>query len=132
MNYAPTFPLKRDATDGYQMITDIKDVVKFHLRNLLLTSKGEKISDPTYGVGVKRYLFEPLTPGTINRLRDEIKMQLSSKLQYLQINSIEVEPNEQRSSLGISITYRIPSIDVIDNINVETSVGEQGVTNIIF
>ena len=77
MNYAPLIPLKRSNKDGYEMLTDIKDVVRFHLKNLLLTSPGERISDPSYGVGLRRFLFEPMTGATYGIIQDNINVQIS-------------------------------------------------------
>ena len=118
MNYAPTFPLKLDASSGYEMMTNLEDVVKFHLKNLILTSPGEKISDPKYGVGIKRYLFEPLTPGTSGVIRGRIRTQLSTYFSYLQISDIIVIEGSRENTMEISISYIISRLNVEDVVKI--------------
>ena len=45
MNLAPVFPLKRDDQNGYAMMTEVKRLVAFHLKNLLLTKSAKKYLD---------------------------------------------------------------------------------------
>jgi phage baseplate assembly protein W len=132
MNYAPVFPLKLDDINGYMMMDNIKDVAKFHLRNLILTSKGEKISDSNYGVGAKRYLFEMMTRGNLNLLRDEIEQQINAYLPYININRINLLPYEEQNSIQISINYGIPSLGFNDTATIDMSPASNVQTNIIF
>jgi phage baseplate assembly protein W len=121
MNYAPKFPLKRDNINGYDMITDIKQLIKFHLKNLLLTTPGERISDPEYGIGARRYLFEPLTPGTASRVSDEMRRQIESYLSYVNIIQLSVVQEEESNALVIKLNYSIPSLGIRDNEEVKIS-----------
>ena len=111
MNLAPVIPLQLDDQNGYSMITDIEKLVAFHLKNLLLTSKGEKISDPSYGVGLKRYLFEPMTRGTFGLIRDEISDQISSYLSYVNVLGIGVM-EEGENSISIKLKYSLPNSNI--------------------
>ena len=42
MIFAPKFPLSFDDTDGFQNVENLKELVLFHLKNLLMTNRGEK------------------------------------------------------------------------------------------
>ncbi len=121
MNYAPNFPLKRDNVDGYQMITDIKKLVKFHLKNLILTNPGEKISDIEYGIGARKYLFEQLTPGISNRISDQMSAQIERYLPYIDVEDLTVTQDDQNNSLNIELNYSIPSLGVKDAESVKIS-----------
>ena len=112
---APQIPLKFDDRDGYADVNGIKALVKFHLKNLLLTYPGEKISDPEYGVGIKKYLFEPLTEETLNYIEDEVEIAIINNLRYLtgvKVSAAESGPN----SINVKIRYIIPSMgaDIFD------------------
>ncbi len=63
MIYAPKFPLRKKQNETFENVRDIKELIKFHLTNLLLTNPGEKISDPEYGIGIRQYLFENFSRG---------------------------------------------------------------------
>ena len=95
MIFAPTFPLSFDDTNGFQNVDDMNELAKFHLRNLLLTNKGEKISDPNYGVGIRRFLFSLDSMDVEEDVRSEIESQVENYLTYLTIISIDVSVEEQ-------------------------------------
>jgi phage baseplate assembly protein W len=42
---------------GYHLISDIRTNIKQNLKMLVLTSPGERVMDPNFGVGIKRFLF---------------------------------------------------------------------------
>jgi phage baseplate assembly protein W len=73
----------------------MNELAKFHLRNLLLTNKGEKISDPNYGVGIRRFLFSLDSMDVEEDVRSEIESQVENYLTYLTIISIDVSVEEQ-------------------------------------
>tara|TARA_R100001443_G_scaffold103473_1_gene111852 strand:+ start:623 stop:1018 length:396 start_codon:yes stop_codon:yes gene_type:complete len=125
MNYGLEFPISRSDIDGLTMIKDVKKLVSFHLKNLLFTSPGEKISDPSYGVGIKRYLFEPLTGATKNIIKDNIKTQIRTNLSYLNLKGIDVSSSEDDSSVSISIKYQVSGTKISDIVNYDISLATQ-------
>ena len=120
MIHAPNFPLEFDDTFGYSNVAGIKQLVAFHLKNLLFTYQGEKISDPEYGVGVKKYLFQPLTDATLNNISREITDAIETYLAYLDLEEVIVLPIAD-NSISISVSYAIPSIDFSDILTVDVT-----------
>ena len=131
MNYAPFFPLKRDDVDGYDMMTDLREVSRFHLKNLLLTSPGEKISNPNYGVGMKRYLFEPLNSSLTALIKSNIEIQIRSYLEYLLLEQVTVTSDEELYTINVSIQYAVPKANIRDILNVEISGYNGGMSDIL-
>jgi len=113
MIHAPTFPLEFDDTFGYNNVAHIKQLVFFHLKNLLFTFPGEKISDPEYGVGVKKYLFEQRTDAMLNNISREITDAIESYLLYLELGQVMVVPVGE-NAIQIAVEYAIPSMNVND------------------
>ena len=56
--FAPKLPLARDTGDGFALIKNFENMIKQNLKMLVLTSPGERIMIPDFGVGLRRYLFE--------------------------------------------------------------------------
>ena len=110
MILTPKFPLSFDDTYGFANSDTIREVVHFHLKNLILTNPGEKISDPSYGVGVRQYLFEPGTSGLVNAISDEILSAIKIHLTYLRDVSVAVESLFEENKINIKITYTIPNL----------------------
>ena len=111
MNYAPKWPLKKGTTDIFEMYEDIKDLINYHLKSLLLTSPGEKISDSSYGVGLRRFIFEQYNIGAINDLRSTIASQISFYIPSINVQSIKISEDPDMIDAGvlsIYIEYSIP------------------------
>tara|TARA_R110002110_G_scaffold132910_5_gene314925 strand:+ start:1778 stop:2179 length:402 start_codon:yes stop_codon:yes gene_type:complete len=109
--YGPRWPLKRGNHDTYQIYTEFKSQINFYLKTLLLTAPGENISSPTYGVGLRRYLFEQNTEEVHSVIRTAIYDQIGSFMSYLRVKSVRVTASNEEidtNSLKISITYSIP------------------------
>ena len=119
MIFTPKFPLVLGAGDMLFSNAEIKDIVLFHLKNVILTSPGEKITDPDYGVGIKRYLFEQMTTGTLNLISKRISSAISRYLSYLDLVSVNVLTGEREDALYVSIKYRLPGIGELMESNIE-------------
>ena len=116
--YGPKWPLSLGNHDTFELYDDVKQQIGFYLKNLLLTSPGENLSDPSYGVGLRRYLFEQNLPSVRSSISSAISTQMSIYLPYLQVQSIDVGSTSQQieeSSLSIRITYEIPG-DVVQEV----------------
>ena len=88
------------------------------MKMVLLTSPGERIGLPKFGVGLRRFLFEPLTNATLARLESKIRQQLKAYVPDARIENVLIDSpltnvNMQGSSdhqMVISIDYKIPTI----------------------
>ena len=87
--FSVSVPMQRDARDGFKMNKTYKQVVAQNLTMLLLTSPGERIMDPSFGVGVRRFLFEQDSPITYSNLSARIYKQVSKYLSYLELEDVE-------------------------------------------
>tara|TARA_Y100000592_G_C5477611_1_gene323263 strand:- start:491 stop:880 length:390 start_codon:yes stop_codon:yes gene_type:complete len=110
---APKFPLRFKEKLGFEDVESTKELVLFHLKNLLLTNPGEKISDPEYGVGLRRFLFEQLNFETVGEIEDRITSQIGQKLSYIDLSEVLVTPFEDINKLQIKIQFSIEN--VLDN-----------------
>jgi phage baseplate assembly protein W len=82
-----------------------KDQVKSNLINLLLTAPGEKILNPTFGVGLRRYLFEQEINEDI--LRDIIQNQILLHVPYVTLNRVIVQNQPETNTAIITVDYSL-------------------------
>ena len=119
MIFAPSIPLQFDDSAGFKNVEDLKELVRFHLTNLLLTNPGEKISDPSYGVGLRQYLFENQTQDVYSRIQSEIETQIRTKLSYLKLNGVLVRSLSNFDNMvSIKISYNISQTNEQDVLEV--------------
>lgn len=114
MSKAPKIPLNFDELNLYQSTEDIKDITKFHVKNVVLTNPGEKISDPNFGVGIKSFLFESLTENTTAIISSRIRSQLARYLPHVEVLSVRVSPRADDNHLTLQLSYYIPVINQSD------------------
>ncbi len=128
--YGPTWPLRNGNKDLFAMNEDLKQQINFELKNLLLTSPGENISDMNYGVGLRRFLFEQNAEYVRDSIIDAVSENVLKYMNYIVLRSIEVKSSPEDvddSSLSLKIVYSIPKRieQEVFNINVkpETTIG---------
>ena len=107
MIYAPKFPLKFKEKKVFENIDNVKELVRFHLTNLLLTNPGEKISDSNYGVGIRQMLFESMDEGTLNLWSDKIGDSIESYLPYINLQNVSITPFFEENKINIKIQYNL-------------------------
>lgn len=101
-------PLNRDLI-GIKNETAIARSVK----NLVLTSRGEKFFNSNFGTGVSKLLFENLDEMTASIIRDEISSILSTYEPRIEVTDIVVKPNYDENEFATTIQYKIVGIDVL-------------------
>tara|TARA_B100000287_G_C20200883_1_gene609970 strand:+ start:22 stop:417 length:396 start_codon:yes stop_codon:yes gene_type:complete len=122
----PKLPLHRDIRFGnYSLITSYIDEVKQNFKNLMLTSPGERIMNPDFGVGLRTFLFEPKNQA-IPRIRQRIDGQVAKYLPFVRINRLEfnynVDPSlvDDSNILTILIDYEVPSLNLSTTLLLQT------------
>lgn len=98
------FPLNYTTDD--QLFTNVK--------NLLLTSPGERIFHPTFGTDIRNSLFEPNTTQLISKIKNSIEDAIAFWIPNAGIVSLEVEPLTVATGLveenGVSISLVIQNL----------------------
>ena len=112
----PELPLNRDHRHGvYSLTTSYKQEVKQNFKNLLLTSPGERVMNPDFGVGLRHYLFEP-RDAAIAQIRQRIEQQVNKYMPFIRINKINLNSEDSYTGdsniLSIKIIYDVPSINL--------------------
>ena len=82
------------------------------VRNIVLTTPGEKFFDPDFGSSVSEILFENVDDITAISIKDEIKNSLQNYEPRVEIIDVKVNPNFDENQFDVIITYRIVGIDI--------------------
>jgi len=86
---SPKLPLTLSTTEGpYTSLIDLREVVKQNLTMLLLTNPGERIMDPTFGVGLETFLFEQATADVLTDISSKIEEQLNKFMPFVSLTSL--------------------------------------------
>tara|TARA_R100001163_G_scaffold61745_1_gene51971 strand:+ start:1426 stop:1794 length:369 start_codon:yes stop_codon:yes gene_type:complete len=108
-------PIARDVGDGYEMIKSFKTMIKQNFKMLLLTHPGERVMEPEFGVGLKKYLFENFNESVFSKIERDILNQTSIYIPVIQIKEISFGASDpDNNKLGIRIEYAIPNLNIRD------------------
>ena len=128
---SPKLPLYIDPVDGIALNKTLKQMTRQNLKMIILTSPGERIMHPKFGVGLRRYLFMNNTSRTLSDISRKIEQQVRTYLPSVNIRSIKFlseNGEEIRSSFESSsssnyvklvLNYEIPSAFISDTLDIK-------------
>tara|TARA_B100000214_G_C23818540_1_gene558492 strand:- start:431 stop:847 length:417 start_codon:yes stop_codon:yes gene_type:complete len=100
------FPLDFSVDGFLRKTKNVRQQVKSNIRNLLLTSKGERVFQPNFGSDLKNLLFEQITPQSLSNVEDSIRQSLSTWLPYVRVaNLVVVQDDKRPNQVGVSLEY---------------------------
>ena len=82
------------------------------VRNIVLTTPGEKFFDPDFGSSVSEILFENVDDITAISIEDEIKNCLANYEPRVELIDVNVDPNFDQNQFDVIISYRIIGVDI--------------------
>lgn len=125
-------PLYIDTIDGaYGLSKDLEELAQQNLKTIILTSPGERVMIPDFGVGVRNYIFEQNTPGTQLALQNAIQQQVAKYAPYITIEDLNVSspnvvgalPNEKdQTRINIHIRFRVPGANIVSNLTIPVEI----------
>ena len=92
--------------DGQAVINSVK--------NILTTTPGQKLLNPTFGLDFRSYLFEPVNTTTSYFLAQFIYSNLGVQEPRVSLEGISIESIEDQNQYNIEIKYSIPKLDIND------------------
>jgi len=117
---SPKFPLRSDRVDGsYQLNKTIIESVRQNLKNLILTSPGEKVMDPEFGVGVQRILFENFSDPAVSNIKNRITSQVRKYMPFVEVLDIDTSMGdpilgEPEELLKVKVRFIVKPLNQID------------------
>ena len=82
------------------------------VRNIVLTSPGEKFFNPEFGSSISEILFENVDEITAVSIEDEIRSSLKNYEPRVELINVNVDANVDENQFDVLITYRIVGVDI--------------------
>jgi phage baseplate assembly protein W len=90
--------------------------LKNNIINYFLTNPGELPLNPTFGGGLRNFIFEQIAEGTLNGLKENVKSKLEVYFPSVTIDSLDVLREDEQNTLTIQLKYSIAGSNISDNI----------------
>jgi len=118
-NIAIGVALPFNAPGVFKSTFTTKDQIKSNLVNLLLTSTGERIMNPTFGTLLKRFIFEGITDSNLESLKDNLLNSISIYIPDITVTNIIITPNTDYNSIDLNIDYVVNISQFPDQVTVQ-------------
>ena len=116
------FPLGYSSEGFFYKSKTVLDQSKSNLRNLLLTTPGERIFQPNFGSRLKNIVFEQ-GQDIPNRIEEAIRSSVDNFLPY--INIINVFTIQEQNQVNVQVEFSVPlNPDTIEILNFDFRIGE--------
>ena len=90
-----SLPMKHDDVKGFfPGTTTTLSQTGSNIRNLLLTNKGERVGQPTFGADIMKVLFEQMSDELVNQVESSISEAMAEWLPHVTVSKLNVEPDE--------------------------------------
>jgi len=115
-------PLSLDEKDGpYKSNMTLDEVAQQNIKMIVLTSPGERVMEPDFGVGIKNYLFEQETPFLVSDIQTRINTQVEKYAPFIKIRELNINIDSDSGFLSVQIKYAIPAGGIVSDLTIPVS-----------
>ena len=89
------------------------DAIKTDIITLLKTRRGERILQPTFGIALDRYIFEPNVDSLLDDIKTDIEDSVTFWLPFVILNEIIVESTNEdkdRNRFYVKLVFSVKSL----------------------
>lgn len=94
-----------------QALFDV-EAIQNSISNAFLTTPGQKILNPRFGIDLRRFLFEPVDDFTAQIIQDDIETKLPLMEPRITVENVIVVGDEDEQQYNISLQINVPSLDI--------------------
>lgn len=84
-----------------------EEAVKESIRNLIMTSRGERLFQPDIGSDIRYMLFEQNTPDNLIIIKEKIKDTINSHEPRVNIQDVVVNSEMDSHSVSVTLTFYV-------------------------
>ena len=98
-----------------------------NIKNLLLTVRGERLGNPTFGSDLTRILFDQDDGSLGDRIEETIRSSVSEWLPYVNIKSIKTTSDERNPNLlNVRLQFTIDVDQNVETLDLDLTAGDGG------
>ena len=100
-------------TPNYQT----KQAIKNNLINYFLTNPGERPGNPTFGAGLRAYIFTQIDQQDLSYIKDDIQTKILTFFPDIIVQEITVLPTTTSNTININLTYSVSDTNISDTLD---------------
>ena len=96
---------------------ETKRAIRNNLINFFLTNPGERPANPSFGGGLRNFIFEQLAEDNVEFLKEDIENKLQTEFPDVVVGEVNVISNQDQNEIVVNITYAVANTGIEDEIN---------------
>ena len=96
-----------------------KQAIKNNLINYFLTNPGERPLNPSFGGGLRSFIFEQIATNNLDFLKERISSNLTVFFTNILINNLEILKQDDLNIITVSLTYSVANTNISDTLEVD-------------
>ena len=93
--------------------------IKNNLINYFLTNQGERPLNPTFGGGLRAFIFEQITDNNLDFLQEQIQEDLNLFFPSVKVGNLEVLKQEDTNTITVELTYNVINTNISDTLEID-------------
>ncbi len=95
-----------------------KDAIRTNLIDFFLTEPGERYLNPTFGGGLRSFIFEQINSNTLETLQEDVQSKINTFFPNVRVSNLEVFQDPDYNNITVSITYNVIDTAISDEIQI--------------
>jgi phage baseplate assembly protein W len=91
-----------------------RDAIKNNLINYLLTNPGERFENPTFGAGLRQFIFTQIETNNLDFIKNDIQLKINQNFNNIVLQSVNILRQEDNNTIVVEINYSIPNTNIND------------------
>ena len=91
-----------------------KEAVKYNLINFFLTNQPERYLNPTFGGNLRAFIFQQISEGNTESLKQDIQYQLGLYFPNVIVASLNIDSIPDFNQITVELTYNIKDTGITD------------------
>ena len=122
-----SLPLEYGSQGFFNKTRTTLQQTRSNIRNLLLTIKGERLGNPTFGSDLMTVIFEQDDGSLGNRIEEAIRASISEWLPYVNVKKVQTVADERNPNLlNVRIDFTIDIDQKVSQLDLNLRLADQG------
>ena len=96
-----------------------KAAIKNNLINYFLTNPGERPLNPSFGGGLRAFIFQQITTDNLDFLEERIQQDLNIFFPNVTVGNLEILRQEDLNTITVSLTYNVINTNISDTLEID-------------
>ena len=95
-----------------------QEAIKNNLINFFLTNPGERPLNPTFGGGLRAFIFEQITTDNLDFLREDINNKISLFFPNINVDDLIVIGQMDSNQITVTLKYSVINTNITDTLEI--------------